>query len=246
MSEVKPLYELLQLELGKKNIEKTELPNCITGNLNPAFPMRLYQQKAFQFFLSYWQERFDGKPRQNHQLLFHMATGSGKTLMMAGLILYLYEQGFRNFLFFVNSTNIINKTRDNFLNAQSGKYLFAESVSFGDKRVMVREVENFQAANQDDINIVFSTIQGLHMSLNTPRENGLTYDDFEDQKIVWLVREISGLFPPLFAPQKKSCWLQKRTCSSEPAKQAYPQAVASAPLSLAGDRLWVSRVINTI
>lgn len=83
MSEVKPLYEMLQLELGKKNIEKTELPNCIAGNLNPAFPMRPYQQKAIQFFLNYWQEAFDGKPRQNHQLLFHMATGSGKTLMMA-------------------------------------------------------------------------------------------------------------------------------------------------------------------
>jgi len=189
MSEVKPLYELLQLELGKKNIEKTELPNGIAGNLNPAFPMRPYQQKAFQFFLNYWQESFDGKPRQNHQLLLHMATGSGKTLMMAGLILYLYERGFRNFLFFVNSTNIINKTRDNFLNAQSGKYLFAEGVSFGDKRVSVREVENFQAANQDDINIVFSTIQGLHMSLNTPRENSLTYDDFEDQKIVLISDE---------------------------------------------------------
>ena len=189
MSDVKPLYELLQLELGKKNIEKTELPNCIAGNLNQVFPMRPYQQKAFQFFLNYWQEAFDGKPRQNHQLLFHMATGSGKTLMMAGLILYLYEQGFRNFLFFVNSKNIINKTRDNFLNAQSGKYLFAEGVSFGDKRVTVREVENFQAANQDDINIVFSTIQGLHMSLNTPRENSLTYDDFEDQKIVLISDE---------------------------------------------------------
>lgn len=189
MSEVKPLYELLQLELGKKNIEKTDLPDSITGNLNVALPMRLYQQKAFQFFLSYWQERFDGKPRQNHQLLFHMATGSGKTLMMAGLILYLYEQGYRNFLFFVNSTNIINKTRDNFLNAQSGKYLFAESVSFGDKRVTVREVENFQAANKDDINIVFSTIQGLHMSLNMPRENGLTYDDFEDKKIALISDE---------------------------------------------------------
>lgn len=189
MSEVKPLYELLQLELGKKNIEKTALPNCIFGNLNPAFPMRPYQQKAFQFFLNYWKEVFDGKPRQNHQLLFHMATGSGKTLMMAGLILSLYEQGFRNFLFFVNSTNIINKTRDNFLNAESGKFLFADSVSFGDKRVMVREVENFQAANQDDINIVFSTIQGLHMSLNTPRENSLTYEDFEDQKIVLISDE---------------------------------------------------------
>ena len=99
MGDVKTLHQLLIEELGKKNIEKTELPNCITGNLNPAFPMRPYQQKAFQFFLNYWQEAFDGKPRHNHQLLFHMATGSGKTLMMAGLILYLYEQGYRNFLF---------------------------------------------------------------------------------------------------------------------------------------------------
>lgn len=189
MNDVKTLHQLLIEELGKRTIEKTELPNCIAGNLNPVFPMRSYQQKAFQFFLNYWQERFDGKPRQNHQLLFHMATGSGKTLMMSGLILYLYEQDYRNFLFFVNSTNIINKTRDNFLNAQSGKYLFAESVSFGDKRVTVREVENFQAANQDDINIVFSTIQGLHMNLNMPRENGLTYDDFEDQKIVMISDE---------------------------------------------------------
>ncbi len=189
MSNVKPLYELIQLELGKQNIEKSVVPSIITGNLNQIFPMRPYQHRAFQFFLNYWQECFDGKPRQNHQLLFHMATGSGKTLMMAGLILYLYEKGYRNFLFFVNSTNIINKTRDNFLNPQSGKFLFAESVSFGDKRVAVREVENFQAANQDDINIVFSTIQGLHMNLNTPRENSLTYDDFEDQKIVLISDE---------------------------------------------------------
>lgn len=189
MIDMKTLHQLLIEELGKRTIEKTELPNSITGNLNPLFAMRPYQQKAFQFFLNYWQEAFDGKPRQNHQLLFHMATGSGKTLMMAGLILYLYEQGYRNFLFFVNSTNIINKTRDNFLNTQSGKFLFAESVSFGDKRVTVREVENFQAANQDDINIVFSTIQGLHMSLNMPRENNLTYDDFEDQKIVLISDE---------------------------------------------------------
>jgi type III restriction enzyme len=189
MPDAKPLYELLQLQLGNRNIEKTELPRCITDNLNRAFAMRPYQKTAFQLFVNYWKEDFVGKPRRNHQLLFHMATGSGKTLMMAGLILYLYEQGFRNFLFFVNSTNIINKTRDNFLNSRSGKYLFAESVTFGDQRVMVREVENFQAASKEDINIVFSTIQGLHMSLNTPRENGLTYEDFEDQKIVLISDE---------------------------------------------------------
>lgn len=189
MADKTSLHEDFNNKFVVPHVDKIELPTLITQNLNQNFSIRPYQQKAFKQFIYYWQEPFDGKPRQNHQLLFHMATGSGKTLMMAGLILYLYEQGFRNFLFFVNSTNIINKTRDNFLNAQSGKYLFAEGVSFGDKRVTVREVENFQAANQDDINIVFSTIQGLHMSLNTPRENSLTYDDFEDQKIVLISDE---------------------------------------------------------
>jgi type III restriction enzyme len=118
-----------------------------------------------------------------------MATGSGKTLIMAGLILYLYEQGYRNFLFFVNSTNIINKTRENFLNPASIKYLFSEFLSFSSKQVTVKEVENFQAVNEDDINIVFTTIQGLHSRLNTPRENSLTYEDFFDKKIVLISDE---------------------------------------------------------
>ena len=186
---VKPLYDHLCYKLGENKIEGTKLPESITGNLNPAFPMRPYQERAFKFFLNYWEGSFDGKPRQNHQLLFHMATGSGKTLMMAGLISYLYEKGYRNFLFFVNNSNIIEKTRDNFLNSVSKKYLFADTISFGDKRVAIREVDNFQSVNPDDINIVFSTIQGLHMALNTPRENSLTYDDFEDQKIVLISDE---------------------------------------------------------
>ncbi|CZY41798.1 DEAD/DEAH box helicase family protein [Enterobacter hormaechei] len=189
MTDVKTLSQVLIEELGKRSIEGTKLPDSITGNLNPAFPMRPYQERAFKFFKNYWEEAFDGKPRQNHQLLFHMATGSGKTLMMAGLISYLYEKGYRNFLFFVNNSNIIEKTRDNFLNSVSKKYLFAETISFGDKRVAIREVENFQSVNPDDINIVFSTIQGLHMALNTPKENSLTYDDFEDQKIVLISDE---------------------------------------------------------
>ena len=189
MADVKTLSQVLIEELGKRTIEGTKLPDSITGNLNPAFPMRPYQERAFKFFLNYWEEAFDGKPRQNHQLLFHMATGSGKTLMMAGLISYLYEKGHRSFLFFVNNSNIIEKTRDNFLNSVSKKYLFADTISFGDKRVAIREVDNFQSVNPDDINIVFSTIQGLHMALNTPRENSLTYDDFEDQKIVLISDE---------------------------------------------------------
>ena len=76
-----------------------------------------------------------------------MATGSGKTLMMAGLILYLYEKGYRNFLFFVNSTNIIDKTRDNFLNNTSIKYLFNKSISSGDKKINIQELDNFQTTD---------------------------------------------------------------------------------------------------
>ena len=189
MVAAKTLYQVLIEELGKRSIDQTKLPASIAENLNPAFPIRPYQERGFKLFLNYWQEAFDGKPRQNHQLLMHMATGSGKTMMMAGLIAYLYEKGYRNFLFFVNSANIINKTRDNFLNKQSSKYLFAETLSFADRRVDIREVDNFQSVNADDINIVFSTIQGLHFSLNTPRENGLTYEDFEEHKIVLISDE---------------------------------------------------------
>src|SRR5439155_7486169 len=112
-----------------------------------------------------------------------MATGSGKTLMMAGLILYLYEKGYRNFLFFVNSTNIIDKTRDNFLNNTSIKYLFNQSLSWADKKIILLEVDNFQTTDNDNINICFETIQGLHSRLTTPRENSLTYEDFQDKFI---------------------------------------------------------------
>jgi type III restriction enzyme len=183
------LYEILRSELGARNIERTPLPLDITQNLNPRFGMRPYQERALRYFVNYWQEDFDGKPRANHQLLFLMATGSGKTLMMAATIAYLYAQGYRNFLFFVNSANIINKTRDNFLNAASPKYLFAPSVTIGDKRVNMREVDNFQATSPYDINILFTTIQGLHTTILNPKEDSMTLDDFQAQRVVLISDE---------------------------------------------------------
>lgn len=183
------LHETLSNPFAEKQIGQVTIPAHITGNLNPKFNIRPYQAKAFKRFLFYLVEDFEGKPRQNHQLLFHMATGSGKTLMMAGLILHMYTQGFRNFLFFVHSTNIIDKTRDNFLNTSSSKYLFANNVQIDNQQVFIKEVSNFSAANPNDINIVFSTIQGLHTNLNKPKENALTFADFEQSKIVLISDE---------------------------------------------------------
>ena len=175
--------------LGGKDFYQQNYPNCIANNLNPAFQLRPYQLEAFGRF-KYFMETYPGRPKQAPtQTLYHMATGSGKTLIMAGLMLHLYQQGYRNFLFFVNSTNIINKTRDNFLNTTASKYLFNESILINNQQIHIKQVDNFQAANPDNINIVFSTIQGLHARLNTPRENSLTYDDFESEKIVLISDE---------------------------------------------------------
>lgn len=188
MDEIKTLNKILESEFGKRGIEATLVPEIITTNLNQKFQIRPYQTRAFQYFIKYWTEIFEGKPGKN-QLLFHMATGSGKTLMMAGLILYLYEQGYRNFLFFVNSTNIIDKTRDNFFNDSSIKYLFDKGITQGDKKIYLKEVDNFQVTNDDSVNIAFSTIQGLHTRLNNPQENSLTFDDFQDKKIALISDE---------------------------------------------------------
>lgn len=173
--------------LSKYGAIKKELPEYVTSNLNPVFELRKYQTEAISRLVFYLND-FEHRIRPT-QLLFHMATGSGKTLIMAAAILYLYEQGYRNFIFFVNSTNIIEKTRDNFLSSLSAKYLFGEKLFFDDRQVRVKEVENFEAVNPEDINIIFSTVQGLHSKLNTPRENSITYEDFEDEKIVLISDE---------------------------------------------------------
>ena len=184
----KNLQDVLKEEFGKRTIENTELPKYFTQSLNPAMKLRPYQEECFKYFITYWENTFAGKDRQP-QLLFHMATGSGKTLIMAGAMLYLFEKGYRNFLFFVPSTNIIEKTKDNFLNQASPKYLFAPSISIGEKRIEIKMVDNFQDVDDGCINLCLTSTQGLHTSLNTPKENSITYDDFAQHKIVLISDE---------------------------------------------------------
>lgn len=170
-----------------ENFFKKKVPDFVAKNLNGKIEMREYQKEALGRFVHYL-TKYPNKKKPVH-LLFNMATGSGKTLIMAADILYLYQKGYRNFIFFVNSSNIIEKTKDNFLNPTSGKYLFAENLKFGDKEVRIRAVENFEAAGSEDINILFTTIQGLHGRLNKPTENTITHEDFSEKKIVLLSDE---------------------------------------------------------
>lgn len=182
------LFLFQQLDLFYEFGKRHELPAHIKQNLAPHIELREYQERAFSNTLEYLSNESFSKNRQTH-LLYHMATGSGKTVMMAGLILHYYSLGYRNFLFFVNQTNIIEKTKANFLDSASAKYLFAESIEIDGMRVPINEVNNFAAADADAINICFSTTQKLHMDFLDPKENALTSDDFEDAPVVMISDE---------------------------------------------------------
>ena len=97
------LQDKISKKVGTDTIEEIEIPISITKNIKNT--LRPYQINSLQYFIAY----LDKYNTPKH-LMFNMATGSGKTLIMASLILYLYEKGYRNFLFFVNSVNIIDKT----------------------------------------------------------------------------------------------------------------------------------------
>ncbi|GAQ24337.1 DEAD/DEAH box helicase family protein [Tepidanaerobacter syntrophicus] len=183
------LYE--QIEQAKNFGAYKELPKYIPDNLNPSFELRPYQKDAFCNFITYFEN--EALCRKPTQTLFHMATGSGKTLIMAGLMLYLFKQGYRNFLFFVNLSNIVQKTKENFLNRTSSKYLFADEINIDGEKVKIREVNNFQASDPNAINICFTTIQGLHSDIWFVKENSVSIDDFRDNKIVLISDEAHHL-----------------------------------------------------
>ena len=167
-----------------------ELPDYIPTNLNPTFELRPYQENAFRNFITFYES--DKRPNPT-QVLFHMATGSGKTLIMAGLIIYLYKLGYRNFLFFVNLDNIVQKTKDNFLNAASAKYLFAEQIVIDGETIKINEVSNFQGTSPDAINICFTTTQGLHSDMWSVKEGAPSFDDFSEVKTVLISDEAHHL-----------------------------------------------------
>lgn len=180
------LYQKLDV---LKQIDKlNEIPECVLHCLSNDKVLRKYQEEAFKYFITYFENEKLNEKKQIHTL-FHMATGSGKTLIMAGLIYYLYTKGYRNFLFFVNQTNILEKTRDNFLNPLSSKYLFNTHLEYAGMRIKINAVDNFQYSQDGDINICFTTIQSLHMDLFMPKENGLTFDDFKNNVVVFISDE---------------------------------------------------------
>ena len=85
------LYEEID-SIRKGAPEKFEdLPCYVQNNLTHKFKIRPYQQKALENFIFYLNNT--NYAIMPSHVLFHMATGSGKTYIMAALMLYLFKQG---------------------------------------------------------------------------------------------------------------------------------------------------------
>ncbi|TPH99753.1 DEAD/DEAH box helicase [Helicobacter pylori] len=137
-------------------------------------------------------EKRQSHPTQKH-FMFEMATGSGKTLVMAGLILECCKQGYQNFIFFVNSASILEKTKLNFTDSASSKYLFSETIHINDENIEIKSINNLNESHNNAINIYFSTIQGLFSLFTKAKENAITLEDLKDQKLVFLADEAHHL-----------------------------------------------------
>lgn len=185
---IKP-FPTLEKAQAAVNSLPIKLLNLYFIDENLKHTLRPYQQAAL-FNLDWSQQQEEADEKYNH-LMFNMATGSGKTDVMAAVILYYYKKfNYTDFLFISNTTAVVNKTIDNFLNSASSKYLFASPINIDGEVIEIKPVDSFPINQEPDtIYLKLSTIQALSNELNDPAENSLTFSDLSKHKIVILADE---------------------------------------------------------
>lgn len=182
-----PLVE--QAELAEKDLFNAHqgyiIPEYINANLSHT--LRHYQDEALR---NYHYTRTQIKPSPQH-VLFNMATGSGKTDLMAGLILYLYQEyDYHNFLFTVNTNSVLMKTKDNLVNQNSDKYLYQDKIEIDGKQISIVEVERFPRIQEGNtIYIKLASVQKVSDDLFVLKENTMGLSDYERQPVVILADE---------------------------------------------------------
>ncbi|WP_430612447.1 DEAD/DEAH box helicase family protein [Flavobacterium sp. JP2137] len=192
----KYLFETLRDKAHDLGITKQLIPNYITDNLR--FPLFKWQEDAMQNFLLAEAIKQVENPGTASHYMFNMATGTGKTLVLASTILYYYKQGYRNFIFFVDQNNIVGKTEDNLTDANHHKYLYTNPIVIDDKTVEVRKVDNFSPYIDgttldnpaiDHIEIIFTSIHKLHNAMYVVKENDMFLDDLQKRDLILLADE---------------------------------------------------------
>ena len=186
----KYLFEELKSKAYELDIRKPHIPDYIVNNLK--FDLFQWQKDALLNFLLYQDIKKAEEDKNPTHLLFNMATGTGKTLLMASVILHYYKQGKNKFIFFVNQNNIVGKTEDNLTNPRHNKYLFQPNIVIDDKIINVKKVDTFSNFD-DDIQIVFTTIHALHNSVYNIKEDSLFLEQLQKDDIIMLGDEAHHL-----------------------------------------------------
>jgi type III restriction enzyme len=176
------------------------IPEYITDNLHPERRLRAYQEKGVKHFI--W--LFENDRANAKHLLFNMATGTGKTLVMAAVVLYLYEKGYRNFLFLVHQIQIREQAVKNFTDYKFDKYLFnPKGIKIKGQKVDVKTVDHVSDSSRDAINFLFFSTSLLYNRLKEDRENGLIAEDFAENNIVIIADEAHRLNVDTRSKKKK-------------------------------------------
>ena len=169
-------------------VQDYKLPTYITYNLSKT--LRDYQEVAIKHFI--W--LFEQDPDKAKHLLFNLATGTGKTLTMAAAVLYLYQKGYRNFVFLVHQTQIKDQAIKNFTDYKFEKYLFnPKGVKLNGRSIRINAIDRFQDAQKDAINFMFFSTALLYNRLTEDKENSLTSQDFADNSVVVIADEAHRL-----------------------------------------------------
>lgn len=185
------LQDKIRETIGKVGVESTALPELIIQNLR--HELRWWQEGALKHFVAYKENKnLEVLRGPRDHLMFNMATGSGKTLLMAACILYYYSKGYSRFLFTTSRVNIVDKTWLNFGVKDSPKYLFNDRVEIDGRDVPVECVESFSDIPLG-IEIKMASIQGLHDGIHEPREDRDTLGEICRDSVVVIADEAHHL-----------------------------------------------------
>lgn len=148
--------------------------------------LRPYQRKALMYYM-YAQHHYP----EHYRYLFDMATGSGKTDIMAAIIIYMYLYVHINkFLYTVVPSAIVSQIKNNFINPSANKFLYTGNPVTGENcnhAINIQQVSDFPHVGfNDTIYIIMVTTDKLHSDWKYPKENGISKSDLYDQKIVIL------------------------------------------------------------
>lgn len=190
MSGLKFLFEEEEGLAFRMRLTRPSIPSYITDNLR--FLLFNWQEDALVRFLTHEQIRIENNETTANHLLFNMATGTGKTLLMAALILYYYKQGYRHFVFFVNQNNIVGKTEENLVNPAHHKYLFRQNIVIDNKTIKIKKIETF-SDKTEDIQVLFTSIHKLHNTVYAIKENSVYLEDLQKKNIIMLADEAHHL-----------------------------------------------------